>query len=29
MAPAFLIPLKKNMSAYLDAAGISRLEKKP
>jgi hypothetical protein len=25
----FLIPLKKNMSAYLDAAGISRLEKKP
>ena len=25
----FLIPLKKNMSAYLDAAGIARLEKKP
>jgi hypothetical protein len=25
----FLIPLKKNMSAYLDAAGLARLEKKP
>jgi hypothetical protein len=24
-----LIPLKKNMSAYLDASGLSRLEKKP